>query len=332
MRLSASQPAGEEGAPRRAPDPRVIAAVAPLLAGAARVVAPSAAVAAALAGHGVAVEQADLDTRRRLDAVALLADELDAAEPEGLLAGTAAALRPGGLLAVSSSNAVHASAHLGGPAGAGPRGLRDDELVRVLGHRGFELELLAAPGAAALLRGDPQGTYDPALDRLPSLLGAAPRLVAVGRLAASQRARSERFFATLPRKVVAAGVLCRDRDGRVLIVHDAFKQHWTIPGGVVDADEDPRSGAAREAWEEAGVRVEVGALLGVFAATWPDRLAFVFDATPAADAPGTPRPQHAHEVDDARWVDVDEALGLVAPYIRSQLERCLRHPGRAWRD
>lgn len=331
MRLSDSSAA--DGAPREQPDPRVVAAAAEVLAaGGVRVVTPSPAVAAALSEHGVAVETGGVDGRRDLDAIALLGGELDVPEPEGLLAAAAAALRPGGLCAVAARNAVHAVAVTPQAANPAPPGLRDDELVRLLGHHGFVLELLAAPGAAAALRGDPRGGYEPAYDRLPALLGAAPRLVAVGRLAPDQDSRSARFFETLPRKVIASGVLCRDHHGRVLLVHDTFKQHWTIPGGVVDADEDPRAAAVREAWEEAGVRVEAGALLGVFAARWPDRLSFVFAATPAPDDPGTLQPRHPHEVDAVRWVDLDEALALLAPPIRSQVERCLRSPGQVWRD
>jgi 8-oxo-dGTP pyrophosphatase MutT (NUDIX family) len=212
----------------------------------------------------------------------------------------------------------------------GSRGFSSAQLRAALEHRGFRIDVLAAPGAAARVAGR-RAVFDPQLDRTPGLLDAAPRLVAVAQSPRSSTQRSERFFTTLPRKVVAAAVLCRDPAGRVLVVHDAFRRHWTIPGGVVDADEDPRTGAAREAWEEAGVRVQLGALLGVFSASWPDRLVLVYGAAPAEGAP-SPRPVQAHEIDAAAWVPLDEALERVAGYVRWQIERCLEQPGGTWRQ
>src|SRR5690606_18165608 len=114
-------------------------------------------------------------------------------------------------------------------------------------------------------------------DREPGLLDAAPRLLVIARAPRSPEERSEVFHRTRPRKITAAAVLCRDSAGRVLVVYDRFRGVWTVPGGVVDADEDPASAARREAWEEGGVKVEVGRVLGVFSESWPDRITFMFE-------------------------------------------------------
>jgi ADP-ribose pyrophosphatase YjhB (NUDIX family) len=174
--------------------------------------------------------------------------------------------------------------------------------------------------------------YDPVADRLPGLLDAGPRVLAAGRAPRDAADRSRAFFDTLPRKVVAAATLTRDPAGRVLIVHDSFRCHWTIPGGVVDADEDPRAAAERETHEESGVRVTATGLLGVFSGSWPDRLVLVYAAAPVATGTPAPRPVHAHEVDDAAWVGLDEALRRINPVTRAQLRRCLDEPGGTWRD
>lgn len=58
------------------------------------------------------------------------------------------------------------------------------------------------------------------------------------------------------------------RDDRLLLVRRVMnpgRERWALPGGYLDAGEDPRVAAAREAAEEAGVRVEVGDVLDVFA-------------------------------------------------------------------
>src|SRR3954454_4552898 len=65
---------------------------------------------------------------------------------------------------------------------------------------------------------------------------------------------------------VAVGVAVF-RGGRLLLVRrtmDPGRGRWALPGGFVDAGHDPRDAAAREALEEAGVTVEVGAILEVF--------------------------------------------------------------------
>jgi len=64
----------------------------------------------------------------------------------------------------------------------------------------------------------------------------------------------EEWWAGLPKKVVSAGVLFLDENGRVLIVKPTYKDHWQLPGGVIEAHESPASGALREVQEEIGLR------------------------------------------------------------------------------
>jgi len=64
---------------------------------------------------------------------------------------------------------------------------------------------------------------------------------------------------------VAAAVLV-ERDGRVLLVqraNDPFKGLWTLPAGFVNAGEDPAAAAARECLEEAGLAVEITAIIDI---------------------------------------------------------------------
>ncbi|HEX2907824.1 MAG TPA: NUDIX hydrolase [Phototrophicaceae bacterium] len=54
---------------------------------------------------------------------------------------------------------------------------------------------------------------------------------------------------------------------RVLLVqraNDPKKGYWTLPGGFVEAGEDPRAAACREAVEETCLAVAVDRLLGVY--------------------------------------------------------------------
>ncbi|MDT5028081.1 MAG: hypothetical protein QOE61_4507 [Micromonosporaceae bacterium] len=71
------------------------------------------------------------------------------------------------------------------------------------------------------------------------------------------------YTASLPRKRMAAAVLLRDADERVLLVEPVYKDDWEIPGGGVDADESPLAAAVREMKEELGMSVVPGRLLVV---------------------------------------------------------------------
>jgi 8-oxo-dGTP diphosphatase len=65
---------------------------------------------------------------------------------------------------------------------------------------------------------------------------------------------------------VAVGVAVF-RDERLLLVRRVMEPgrgRWALPGGYLDAGEEPRLAAAREALEEAGVEVDVGGVMDVF--------------------------------------------------------------------
>ncbi|ASP36323.1 NUDIX hydrolase [Labrenzia sp. VG12] len=66
-----------------------------------------------------------------------------------------------------------------------------------------------------------------------------------------------RFYPDAPRASVS--VLCH-RDGRALVVKRGkppFKDHWSLPGGVIELGETLREAAARELLEETGVTADL---------------------------------------------------------------------------
>ena len=91
----------------------------------------------------------------------------------------------------------------------------------------------------------------------------------------------EQYVAGLARKRMAAGVLFRDRVGRVLLLEPSYKPNFEIPGGAVDADESPWGTATRELAEELGWDRPLGRLLVVDYVrpqdSRPEGVVFVFD-------------------------------------------------------
>jgi 8-oxo-dGTP pyrophosphatase MutT (NUDIX family) len=83
----------------------------------------------------------------------------------------------------------------------------------------------------------------------------------------------------------STAVLPRDEAGRLLLVRLIDTGNWATIGGAIEPDENPRDCAVREAQEEAGVSVELGAILGVlggpdYRVTYPngDESAYVVTA------------------------------------------------------
>jgi ADP-ribose pyrophosphatase YjhB (NUDIX family) len=123
---------------------------------------------------------------------------------------------------------------------------------------------------------------------------------------------------------VAAGVLVV-QDGKVLLVRRAIEPQqgrWSLPAGFVDADEDPRRAAQREALEETGLEVEATGILDVFSgrehAAGAD-IILVFTARPSG---GELRP--GDDADAVGFFGPDELPELAFEATRRALE--------AWRN
>ncbi len=63
------------------------------------------------------------------------------------------------------------------------------------------------------------------------------------------------WMATLEKRAASAAVVVYDGEGNVLVVKASYKQHWGLPGGIIDAGETPRMAAVREVQEETGLAI-----------------------------------------------------------------------------
>jgi ADP-ribose pyrophosphatase YjhB (NUDIX family) len=114
----------------------------------------------------------------------------------------------------------------------------------------------------------------------------------------------------------AAGALIRDEQGRILLLEPTYKDHWEIPGGMIEAGESPRDACTREVQEELGLHATIGDLLVVDWAPHPtqgDRVLFVFDGgTLTADEVAAIRLQ-AEELKSYAFLPPDEAFHQLIP-------------------
>jgi 8-oxo-dGTP diphosphatase len=129
---------------------------------------------------------------------------------------------------------------------------------------------------------------------------------------------------TVSAEVEAAGgaVWRRAGDGvEVAVVHRPKYDDWSLPKGKLDAGESFEEAAVREVEEETGVRGELGPSLGeVRYRDHKDRDKLVRWWAMEAAGEGDFRPDD--EVDELRWVPLDEAPALLTyDFDRDLIER-----------
>ena len=123
----------------------------------------------------------------------------------------------------------------------------------------------------------------------------------------------------------AGGILLRGEgsDRSVALVHRPRYDDWSFPKGKLDDGEDEGAAALREVQEETGLRCRLGPSVG--AVTYRDprgRPKVVRYFQMQADGVGAFTANH--EVDEVRWVLVEEAAGLLSyGHDRNLLRRVL---------
>jgi 8-oxo-dGTP diphosphatase len=135
------------------------------------------------------------------------------------------------------------------------------------------------------------------------------------------------WYAQLPTMFGAAAALFTDAAGRVLLVKPNYRDHWSLPGGILEHGEPPHEGCRREVGEEIGLDITPGRLL-VLGWTGLDGkrprpvMHFVFDGgTLAAD---TPIRLQAEELDDYRFVEVDQLDDYLPELISARVVAAVR--------
>ncbi|KMS82764.1 NUDIX domain-containing protein [Prauserella rugosa] len=137
----------------------------------------------------------------------------------------------------------------------------------------------------------------------------------------------DEYVRSLPRRRMAAGVLFHDSSGRVLLVEPSYKQHWDIPGGVVDAGEAPWTTARREVREEIGLDRRLGQLLVIDNISddgrMPEGLAFVWDGGLITDADVAALTLTDPEITSVGLHTMQQTIGKVTPSLAARIDAAL---------
>jgi 8-oxo-dGTP diphosphatase len=120
----------------------------------------------------------------------------------------------------------------------------------------------------------------------------------------------------VPDPLRAAGGLVV-RGGRVLLVHRPRYDDWAFPKGKLDDGETWEDAALREVEEETSLRCELGPYAG--STHYPLREGMKEVRYYRMAAEGEPRGRN--EVDEVRWVAIDEAIDVLSYDYDRQLLR-----------
>jgi 8-oxo-dGTP pyrophosphatase MutT (NUDIX family) len=126
----------------------------------------------------------------------------------------------------------------------------------------------------------------------------------------------------VPREISSGGVVVRRMRGRwwLAAIRPGGKSEgiWALPKGLVARGEDPAATAVREVAEETGLEAELDTKLGDVRYVYTRRGARIFKIVSfyflryRRGRIGAVSPEHAHEIEDARWLPLEEAPRLLA--------------------
>jgi ADP-ribose pyrophosphatase YjhB (NUDIX family) len=101
-----------------------------------------------------------------------------------------------------------------------------------------------------------------------------------------------------------------EHDGRILLCKRAIEPrlgYWTVPAGFMENGETLQAAAARESWEEAMARVEIGSLLAVVNVVHAHQVHVMFRAvlrTPEFGAGAESLEVGLYRPQDIPWADI----------------------------
>ncbi len=128
-----------------------------------------------------------------------------------------------------------------------------------------------------------------------------------------------------PRYTLGVAAVVLDGNGAVLLVEHAYHPRfpWGLPGGWIDADEDPAAAVLRELHEELSLHAQIRQVVHV-AKTAPSHIDIAFWCSTNGDIG-----KLSHELLDYRWVAA-AALPRLKPFHARAIELAREHQSATW--
>ena len=124
-------------------------------------------------------------------------------------------------------------------------------------------------------------------------------------------------------RVGCAGAIVLDGAGRLLLIRrgrEPGRGLWSLPGGRCEPGEDAAAAAVRETYEETGLEVTAGRLVGRVERPGPGGITYLIDDLACTVTGGTLRA--GDDADEARWIGAAELAAL--PVTEGLLEALTR--------
>jgi ADP-ribose pyrophosphatase YjhB (NUDIX family) len=134
---------------------------------------------------------------------------------------------------------------------------------------------------------------------------------------------------TQPRFAVTAGAVVSDESGRVLLLRHVLRKGsgWGIPGGFLNAGEQPEEAVRRELREETGLELDGVELAFVRTLSHVRQVEVIFRAR--MDAASLSRLSKSFEIDRAEWFALDALPEHLGRDQRRLIGRALAPKGSA---
>lgn len=131
---------------------------------------------------------------------------------------------------------------------------------------------------------------------------------------------------------MGVGALIFNEENELLIVKPSYKDHWSIPGGVVEENESPQTACIREVMEEVGIELKYVQFLCIdYTQADGDRkdesLQFIFYGGKLDAKREVAMRINGKEIAEYRFVNSEEAIKLFGGEKRNlakRLPRCLK--------
>lgn len=138
------------------------------------------------------------------------------------------------------------------------------------------------------------------------------------------------YYKNLPKKRMGAGALIMNADNKILFVKPSYKDHWTLPGGVVEENESPKSTCLREVKEEVGLGLKDVIFLAVDYISSElsregkgENMQFVFFGGKLSVDEIKRIKVDGKEIIEYRFMRIDDAFPLISEKLRLRLPKCL---------